>query len=40
MNPIDVVNEATRSLCLAIQPRKAAELAVASADEMDKVIGA
>jgi hypothetical protein len=34
----DIVNETTRILCLAIQPRKAAELAVALADEMDKVI--
>jgi hypothetical protein len=34
----DIVNEATRSLCLAIQPRKAAELAVALAGEVDKII--
>jgi hypothetical protein len=34
----DVVNEATRSLCLAIPPRQAAELAVALADEVDKAI--
>ena len=34
----DVVNEATRRVCLAIQPRQAAELAVALADEIDKVI--
>jgi hypothetical protein len=34
----DVVNEATRSLCLAIPPRTAAELVVAVADRVDKVI--
>jgi hypothetical protein len=34
----DVVNEATRRLCLAIQPRKAAELALALAGEVDKTI--
>ncbi len=34
----DMVNEATRRLCLAIEPRRAAELAVAIADEVDKVI--
>jgi len=34
----DIVNEATRRLCLAIQPRKAAELAVALAGEVDKTI--
>jgi hypothetical protein len=34
----DVVNEATRRLCLAIPPRTAAELAVALADEVDKLI--
>ncbi len=34
----DIVNEATRSLCLAIPPRKAAELAVTLADEVDKLI--
>jgi hypothetical protein len=34
----DVVNEATRSLCLAIPPRRAAELAMALADEVDQVI--
>jgi hypothetical protein len=34
----DVVNEATRSLCLAIPPRTAAELAVAVADRVDEVI--
>ncbi len=34
----DIVNEATRRLCLAIQPRKAAELAVALAGEVDKII--
>jgi hypothetical protein len=34
----DVVNEATRSLCLAIPPRKAAGLAVALADEVDRII--
>jgi len=34
----DVVNEATRSLCLAIQPRQAAGLAVALAGEVDRLI--
>jgi Mycothiol maleylpyruvate isomerase N-terminal domain len=34
----DVVNEATRILCPAIQPRDAAELAVAFAGEIDRVI--
>jgi hypothetical protein len=34
----DVVNEATRSLCLTIAPRQAAELAVALADEVDRLI--
>ena len=34
----DIVNEATRRLCLAIQPRKAADLAVALAGEVDKTI--
>ena len=35
---IDVVNEVTRRLCLAIEPRKAAELAMTLADELDKTI--
>ena len=34
----DVVNEATRRLCLAIPPRAAAGLAVELADEVDKLI--
>jgi hypothetical protein len=34
----DVVNEATRVLCLAIEPRAAAELAVRLADEIDQLI--
>jgi hypothetical protein len=34
----DIVNEATRSLCLAIQPRQAAGLAAALAGEVDKVV--
>ncbi len=34
----DVVNEATRRLCLAIGPRKAAGLAVTLADELDEII--
>jgi hypothetical protein len=34
----DIVNEATRSLCLSIQPRKAAELAVALAGQLDQTI--
>jgi hypothetical protein len=33
----DIVNEATRSLCLAIPPREAAEMAGALADEVDKL---
>jgi hypothetical protein len=35
---MDVVNEATRRLCLAIPPRKAAKLAVTLADEVDQLI--
>jgi hypothetical protein len=35
---VDVVNEATRILCLAIPPGKAAELAVSIADEIDQLI--
>jgi 7-keto-8-aminopelargonate synthetase-like enzyme len=35
---VDVVNEVTRRLCLAIQPRKAAELAITIADEIDQLI--
>jgi len=35
---LDVVNEATRKVCLAIEPRLAAELAVSTADEVDQVI--
>ena len=34
----DVVNEATRSLCLSIQPHQAAELAVRLAGEVDRII--
>jgi hypothetical protein len=34
----DVVNEVTRRLCLAIEPRKSAEFAVSLADEVDKAI--
>ncbi len=34
----DVVNEATRTLCLAIPPNEAAWLAVELADEVDKLI--
>ena len=34
----DVVNEATRRLCLAIPPRQAAELAVVLANEVDQLI--
>ena len=34
----DVVNEATRPLCLAIPPRQAATLAITLADELDKLI--
>jgi hypothetical protein len=35
---VDVVNEATMRLCLAIPPRKAAELAITVADEIDRLI--
>jgi hypothetical protein len=35
---VDVVNEATRLLCLALPPRAAAELAVSSAQEIDQAI--
>jgi 7-keto-8-aminopelargonate synthetase-like enzyme len=35
---VDVVNEATRRLCLAIEPRKAAQLAITLANEIDQVI--
>jgi hypothetical protein len=35
---LDVINDASRRLCLAIEPRKAAELAIALADEIDRVI--
>jgi triacylglycerol esterase/lipase EstA (alpha/beta hydrolase family) len=34
----DVVNEATRELCLAIPPRVAAELALEKATELDNII--
>jgi len=34
----DVVNEVARKLCLAIEPRRAAKLAVETAEEVDKVI--
>jgi hypothetical protein len=35
---MDVLNEVTRRLCLAIPPRKAARLAVTIADEVDQLI--
>jgi 7-keto-8-aminopelargonate synthetase-like enzyme len=35
---VEVVNEVTRRLCLAIEPRKAALLAMTLADEIDQVI--
>ncbi|MFH1523885.1 MAG: maleylpyruvate isomerase N-terminal domain-containing protein [Chloroflexota bacterium] len=35
---LDVINDASRRLCLAIEPRKAAELAIALADEIDQDI--
>ena len=35
---VAVVNEVTRRLCLAIQPRDAAELAISVADEIDQLI--
>ena len=35
---LDVINEASRRLCLVIEPRQAAELAIALADEIDQVI--
>jgi hypothetical protein len=34
----DVVNEVTRRLCLAIEPREAAQLAITLANEIDQVI--
>ena len=34
----DVINEATRSLCLVIPPRAAAELALSSAQQIDEAI--
>jgi len=34
----DLVNESMRTLCLAIEPRAAAELAVRLADEIDQLI--
>jgi len=39
-SPIDVevVNEVTRRLCLAIEPREAAQLAITLANEIDQVI--
>ncbi len=36
----DVINEATRELCLAIPPRAAAALAVGKAKELDDIIAA
>ena len=35
---LDVINDASRRLCLAIEPRQAAELTIALADEIDRVI--
>ena len=35
---VDAVNDATRALCLAIPPRAAAELAVATAEAIDQKI--
>ena len=35
---VDVVNEVTRRLCLAVPPGKAAELAITIADEIDQLI--
>ena len=35
---VDAVNDATRALCLAIPPRAAAELAVATAEAIDRKI--
>ena len=35
---VDVVNDVTRRFCLAIQPGKAAELAITIADEIDQLI--
>lgn len=34
----DVINEVTRMLCLAIPPRRAAEIALAAAEEIDRAI--
>jgi hypothetical protein len=35
---VDVVNEATRLLCIALPPRVAAQLAIATAETIDRVI--
>lgn len=35
----DVINEATRELCLAIPPRRAAQLALEKASSIDRLIG-
>jgi len=35
---VDVINEVTRVLCLSIPPRKAAELVITVADEIDQLI--
>ncbi len=35
---VDVINDVTRMLCLAIPPRKAAELVITVADEIDQLI--
>jgi hypothetical protein len=39
-NDTDVINEATRELCLAIPPRAAAALALEKAKELDGIIAA
>jgi hypothetical protein len=35
---VDIINEATRELCLAIPPRAAVEIAIASATAIDRAI--
>jgi hypothetical protein len=35
---VDVINDVTRMLCLAIPPKKAAELAITVADKIDQLI--
>jgi hypothetical protein len=39
MSDVDVLNEAVRALCLAIPPRAAAQLALATAGAIDRKLG-